>query len=49
MSNLRKMNAGEFARRLQIDSLMPDKRFAFFIGAGCSISSGIPGAGLLVK
>lgn len=49
MSNLYKMNAGEFARRLRADSEMPDKRFAFFLGAGCSISSGIPGAGSLVK
>jgi Tfp pilus assembly protein PilF len=43
------MNAGEFTRRLRADSEMPDKRFAFFLGAGCSISSGIPGAGSLVK
>jgi len=43
------MNAGEFARRLRADSEMLDKRFAFFLGAGCSISSGIPGAGSLVK
>lgn len=49
MSNLHKMNAGEFARRLRVDSAMPDKRYAFFIGAGCSITSGIPGAGSLVK
>lgn len=49
MPELRKMNAGEFARRLRADSEMPDKRFAFFIGAGCSISSGIPSAGSLVK
>jgi tetratricopeptide (TPR) repeat protein len=49
MSELRKMNAGEFARRLQSDSLVPDKKFAFFIGAGCSVSSDIPGAGSLVK
>lgn len=27
----------------------PDSRFAFFLGAGCSISSGIPGAGTLVR
>src|SRR5687768_17322869 len=49
MPNLYKMNAGEFARRLRADSDMPDKRFALFLGAGCSISSGIPGAGSLVK
>src|SRR5687767_3914955 len=49
MPDLYKMNAGEFARRLRADSEMPDKRFAFFLGAGCSISSGIPGASSLVK
>jgi protein O-mannosyl-transferase len=43
------MKAGEFTRRLRADSEMPDKRFAFFLGAGCSISSGIPGAASLVK
>jgi len=43
------MNAGEFARRLRADSEMRDKRFAIFLGAGCSISSSIPGAGSLVK
>jgi protein O-mannosyl-transferase len=43
------MNAGEFARRLRADSELPDKRFAFFLGAGCSISSGIPGTSSLVK
>ena len=49
MPGLRKMSAGEFARRLQKDSQIQDKCFAFFLGAGCSISSGIPAAGSLVK
>jgi tetratricopeptide (TPR) repeat protein len=49
MPDLRRMDAGEFARRLRLDSPMPDKRYAFFIGAGCSISSGIPGAASLVR
>ena len=49
MAVLRKMHADEFARRLRADSDVPDKRFVFFLGAGCSISSGIPGAGSLVK
>ncbi len=49
MPGLRKMSAGEFARRLQEVSLIQDKCFVFFLGAGCSISSGIPGAGSLVK
>ena len=46
---LRKMIAEEFARRLRENSDLLDKRFAFFLGAGCSISSGIPGAASLVK
>ena len=49
MATLRKMNAGEFARRLRADRDIPDKRFALFLGAGCSISSGVPGAASLVK
>ena len=49
MAPLHKMRGDEFARRLGADSAMADKRFAFFLGAGCSISSGIPGAGSLVK
>ncbi len=28
---------------------MPEKQFAFFLGAGCLVSSGIPTAGTLVK
>jgi hypothetical protein len=46
---LRKMRADEFARRLKVASSEPDKRFAFFLGAGCSVSSGIPAAAGLVK
>lgn len=46
---LRKISADEFARRLGQTTSEQDKRFAFFIGAGCSVSSGIPGAGGLVK
>ncbi|MGC1377092.1 MAG: SIR2 family protein, partial [Anaerolineales bacterium] len=49
MPDLRKMKADEFARRLKIDGDIPDKRFAFFLGAGCSVSSGISGAVSLVK
>jgi Tfp pilus assembly protein PilF len=41
------MEAEEFVRRLRYDD-NPDKRFAFFLGAGCSVSSGIPAAGTLV-
>ncbi len=46
---LRKMIAEEFARRLKDDSDLQDKRFAIFLGAGCSISSEIQGAASLVK
>jgi len=49
MPGMHKMSAEEFARRLQNDSHIQDKSFAFFFGAGCSISSGIPAAGSLVK
>lgn len=47
--SLRKITADEFARRLREKSKETDKRFAFFLGAGCSVSSGIPAAGSLVK
>lgn len=42
------MGVEEFVRRLRHDEAA-DKRFAVFLGAGCSVSSGIPAAGLLVK
>lgn len=43
------MSADEFARRLKASCDKPDMRFAFFLGAGCSVSSGIPAAGTLVR
>jgi Tfp pilus assembly protein PilF len=46
-TGLRIISAEEFARRLGA-STINDHRFAFFIGAGCSKSSGIPTAGELV-
>ncbi len=46
---LRKISADEFARRLRDTSRESDKRFAFFLGAGCSVSSDIPAAGGLVR
>jgi protein O-mannosyl-transferase len=46
---MRKMSAAEFVRRVKASSDDPDTRFAFFIGSGCSRSSGIPTAGELVK
>jgi Tfp pilus assembly protein PilF len=47
--DLRKMPAAEFARRLNAAREQSDRRFAFFLGAGCSVSSGIPAAATLVK
>ena len=46
---LRRIGAAEFARRLRGIANEPDKRFAFFIGAGGSVSSKIPAAGSLVR
>jgi SIR2-like domain len=46
---LRKVSIEEFARRLKVTIGAADKRFAFFLGAGCSVSSGVPHAGTLVK
>ncbi len=45
---LRQMEIEEFLRRIY-DGQNDQKRFAFFLGAGCSSSSGIPTAGELVK
>jgi len=44
------MDAGEFVRRFKnkMDK-NEDSKFVFFLGAGCSVSSGIPAAGGLVK
>ena len=46
---LRRISIEEFARRLKVTIGAADKRFAFFLGAGCSVSSGVPHAGTLVK
>ncbi len=46
---LRKMMAGEFSRRLRKMCEHPDSRFAFFLGAGCSVSSGVPDTASVVK
>lgn len=46
---LRRIGAAEFARRLRGIADEPDKRFAFFIGAGGSVGSKIPAAGSLVR
>lgn len=42
------MSVDEFVRRLRHEEAT-DKRFALFLGAGCSVTSGIPSAGSLVK
>src|SRR5262245_1347048 len=48
-TGFREMEAEEFARRLRQYAHDSRKSFAFFLGAGCSRSSGIPLAGELVK
>lgn len=48
-AQLRTITPLEFAKRLRQAANDHDKRFAFFLGAGCSISSGIPSAGQLVR
>ena len=47
-SQLRKMPAEEFVRRLRTVAGQNDVHYAFWLGAGCSVSAGIPGAGSLV-
>lgn len=46
---LRTLKADEFSRRLKVTIKETDKRFAFFLGAGCSVSSNIPAASTLVR
>ena len=48
MKKVNEISAEEFVRRLK-DQINQDSKLVFFLGAGCSISSGIPGAGDLVK
>ena len=44
------MRVDEFVRRLKtLITRNDDSKFVFFLGAGCSISSGIPGASKLVS
>ena len=50
LNQVKEMRVDEFVRRLK--NLMTsdnDSKFVFFLGAGCSISSGIPGAAKLVR
>ncbi|MFH0957455.1 MAG: tetratricopeptide repeat protein [Pseudomonadota bacterium] len=49
MKPLRTITLEEFPRRLKLTTEETDKRFAFFLGAGASVSSGIRAAGDLVK
>lgn len=44
---LRALDIREFVRRIHLEQ-PGDQRFALFLGAGCSVSSGIPAAGELV-
>jgi hypothetical protein len=46
---LREMKAEEFVRRFKMLMSKYEGKFIFFLGAGCSVSSGIPAAGELVK
>ena len=46
---MRKIKAHEFVRRLKQAVGDQDSKYTLFLGAGCSISCGIPGAGALVK
>jgi tetratricopeptide (TPR) repeat protein len=48
MPKMRILSGGEFARRLSSDAEGLDTRYAFFLGAGCSASCGIPTAASLV-
>jgi len=45
----REMEVPEFLRRLKLDEGRLNRRFAFFLGAGCSVSSGISAAADLVR
>ncbi len=49
MAAIRKMDVGHFVRHLKQMLQEQEAQFAFFLGAGCSISSGIPGAKALVE
>ncbi len=46
---MKEIGAQEFVRRFKSLIEDPDSRLSFFMGAGCSVSSGIPSAGTLVK
>jgi protein O-mannosyl-transferase len=43
------MPAHEFVRRLRAQAAEPDRHYTLWLGAGCSVTSGIPAAGSLVR
>src|SRR4051812_35855342 len=45
---MRKLGCTEFVARLE-EAISHDRKYAFFLGAGCSVTSGIPGAASLVR
>lgn len=49
MDGLRRIAADELMRRLKDATTQPDARFVMFVGAGCSVSSGIPDSAALVS
>jgi tetratricopeptide (TPR) repeat protein len=50
LNQVKEMKVDEFVRRLKtLVTHNDDSKFVFFLGAGCSISSGIPGAAKLVR
>lgn len=48
-NKMKEISAEEFVRYLKSAAYNADIKFTLFLGAGCSISSGIPAAGPLVK
>ena len=49
MNDVKRINLKQFAQQIQELFEEPDARVIWFIGAGCSMSSGIPGAAALVE
>ncbi len=43
------MSASEFVRRLRESAGEPDRHYVLWLGAGCSVTSGIPAASALVR
>ena len=46
---MEEISAQEFVRRLKMGVDDPESRYTFFLGAGCSLTSGIPTADTLVR